>query len=70
MNLVDLVLLACTLADPTACQEFHMLFQSSGSLQSCMMQAPPYLAQWSEAHPGYRIARWHCSWPEQKDEKT
>ncbi|MEA2740937.1 MAG: hypothetical protein QOH05_4244, partial [Acetobacteraceae bacterium] len=41
MNLVDLILLACALANPNACREYHVLFQSSGSLQSCMLQAQP-----------------------------
>ncbi len=46
MNMVDLILLACTLVNPSSCHEYHVLFQTSGSLQSCMMQAQPYLAQW------------------------
>jgi hypothetical protein len=70
MNLVDLVVLACTLASPSVCHEYHNLFQSAGSLRSCMLQAPPFLAQWVDAHPGYRIARWRCAWPDQEGEKT
>jgi hypothetical protein len=70
MNLMDLILLACTLASPGACREYHVLLQSSGSLRSCMMQAPPYLARWAEEHPGLRIARWHCAWPDREEEKS
>ena len=82
MNLVDLILLACTLANPGAnpganpaanpgvnpgsCHEYHVLFETSGSLQSCMMQAQPYLAQWSGEHPAFRIVRWSCAWPDQE----
>jgi len=69
MNLIDLILLACLITNPAACHEVHVLVQSSGSLQSCMNQAPPYLAQWSGSHPGYRIMRWRCAWPDQEDEK-
>jgi hypothetical protein len=69
MNLVDLILLACTLATPVACHEYHVLFQTSGSLQSCMMQAPPYLAQWVGEHPAFQIKRWRCAWPDQEDGK-
>ena len=69
MDIVDLILLACTITDPGACREYHMTLQSSGSLQTCMMDAQPYLAQWAEAHPGYRVARWRCAWPEQEQEK-
>jgi hypothetical protein len=66
MNLVDLILLACTLANPGACHEYHVLFQTSGSLQSCMTQAQPYLAQWAGEHPNFRVARWRCAWPDQE----
>jgi hypothetical protein len=46
-----------------------VLFQTSGSLQSCMMQAQPYLAQWVGEHPAYRVMRWRCAWPDQEDGK-
>ncbi|HQT26409.1 MAG TPA: hypothetical protein PLK99_07405 [Burkholderiales bacterium] len=69
MNLIDLILLACTIAAPSSCHEYHMLLQSSGSLQSCMVQAPPYLARWVGEHPAYVIKRWRCAWPEQEDGK-
>lgn len=70
MDLVDLILLACTLADPSSCREYHLMLQSSGSLEQCAMQAEPYLAQWVEAHPGERVARWRCAWPDEEDRKT
>ena len=34
MQLVDLIVLACTLANAAACHEYHILFQSAGSLRS------------------------------------
>jgi hypothetical protein len=70
MHLVDLVLLACALANPGACREYHLMFQTAGSLRSCMMQAQPYLAQWVDDHPNFRVARWHCAWPDQEGEKS
>lgn len=70
MQLVDLILLACSLVNPAACHEYHVLFQSAGSLQTCTMRAQPYLAQWVGEHPNFRIARWHCAWPDQEDEKS
>ena len=33
------------------------------------MQVQPYLAQWIGEHPNLRVARWHCAWPQQEDEK-
>ena len=67
MNLLDLVVLACSLANPTLCQEKHILFESEGSLNLCLMQAQPYLAQWAGEHPNLRIAGYHCAYP--RDEK-
>ena len=69
MQLVDLIVLACSLSNPAACREYHVLLQSTASLQACTMRAQPYLVQWSEEHPNLRIARWRCAWPDQEDEK-
>ncbi len=70
MHLVDLIVLACTLVAPGTCREYHLTLQSAGSLRSCMMQAQPYLAQWVGDHPNFRVARWHCAWPEEEENKT
>ena len=70
MNLVDLILMVCSLSDPGSCQEKHLLFESSGSLSACMWQAQPYMAQWVGAHPGVRVASWRCAWPETEDRPT
>jgi hypothetical protein len=74
MQLIDLILLACTLANPVpagepACHEYHILFESAGSLEGCMMRAQPYLAQWVGEHPNFRVARWSCAWPDREDKK-
>jgi hypothetical protein len=66
MDLVDLILLACSLADPTACREHHLLLESAGSLQSCVMRAPPTLAQWAGEHPDLRVVSWRCEWPDRE----
>jgi hypothetical protein len=69
MNLMDLIVLACTLTNPVGCHEYHLLFQSSGSLRACTMQAQPYLAQWIGEHPNLRVERYQCAWPEHEGEK-
>ena len=69
MQWVDLIVLACSLADPSVCKEYHLAFQSAGSLRSCMMQAQPYLAQWVGDHPNERVARWRCAWPDAEGDK-
>lgn len=63
MNLVELIVIICSLANPTACSEKHFLFESHGSLRSCMMEAPPYLAQMMRQYPNQRVSRWRCAWP-------
>ena len=70
MNLIDLIIFACSISNPTACQEQHVLFESAGSLRTCMVQAPPYLAAWAGEHPGVRIARWRCDWPDSERKGT
>jgi hypothetical protein len=70
MNMVDLIVLLCSLANPTVCQERHMLFESHGSLETCMREAQPYLAQWISEHPDLRVARYRCDWPDREREGT
>jgi hypothetical protein len=70
MQLVDLIVLTCSLASPGACHEYHLLFQTAGSLRSCTNEAQPYLAQWIAEHPNVHVVRWHCAWPDQEDGKS
>lgn len=71
MNLVDLIVLVCSLSHPqAACQEKHLLFEFHGSLAACMWQAQPYLARWVGEHPDARIARFRCALPETEDRPT
>lgn len=67
MNMVDLIVIVCSLAAPSVCQERHMLFESHGSLYTCMWEAQPFLAQWIGDHPDLRIAGFRCDWPERED---
>ena len=71
MNMVDLIVLVCSLINPNAaCQERHLLFESSGSLTACIWQAQPYLAQWVGEHPNTRIASYRCAWPETENQPS
>jgi hypothetical protein len=29
----------------------------------CVIQAPPYIAEWSDQHPAKRVTRWRCAYP-------
>jgi hypothetical protein len=70
MNLIDLVVLVCSLANPTSCGERHLILDAQGSAAQCSMQAQPYLAQWIGEHPGLRIARWRCMWPQLEQKQS
>lgn len=68
--MVVLILTVCALAAPSQCDERRMSFVSQGSLMQCMMSAPPYVAAWSEEHPGERVASWRCAYPGAEGDKT
>ena len=63
--MIVLILTVCTLAEPERCSETRLQFVSEETPAECAMQAPPYIAAWSEEHPGSRVARWRCALPGQ-----
>lgn len=65
MNIVELIVMVCSLLNPNACSEKRFAFESAGSLEACQRQAQPYLAQWAEEHPNDRVASYRCAWPDQ-----
>ena len=69
MNMVDLIVMVCALAGGT-CQEKHMLFESHGSLEQCMVEAQPYLAQWIGDHPDVEVKTWRCAWPDGQTDRS
>jgi hypothetical protein len=70
MNLIELILTVCSLAQPTSCQDQHLQFLDQGSLMQCMFQAPTYIAQWTGEHPGRQVVKWRCSYPYADGEPT
>jgi hypothetical protein len=67
MNPIDLIVTVCAVLSPTTCEETHLVFSSSVSLQQCVMAAPPYIAQWVGEHPKWNAVRWRCEYPHTKD---
>jgi hypothetical protein len=70
MSFVDVVLAVCLFAQPSVCHEERLSFESHGSLQRCMFEAMPYIAQWSGAHPNWRVVRWRCEWGDAGESDT
>ena len=66
MNIVELVMMVCSLSNPNARTDKRPDTELKSSLKSCMMPAQPYLAQWANEHPNDRIAAYHCAWPDQE----
>ena len=44
MNPIDLIVTVCAVLSPATCEETHLVFSGGGSLQQCVMAAPPYCA--------------------------
>jgi hypothetical protein len=67
MNPIDLIITVCAVLSPTTCEETHLVFSSSVSLQQCAMAAPPYIAQWIGEHPKWTAVKWRCEYPHSND---
>ncbi|HEY8161352.1 MAG: hypothetical protein ACR650_04665 [Methylocystis sp.] len=64
MAFIELILTVCALSQPSACDERKLMLESAtGSTSNCMMQAMPYIAQWSGEHPNMQVTRWRCVRP-------
>jgi hypothetical protein len=64
MNMVDLVMRVCLLANPSDCQDEYLYFESRGSLTQCMFLAPAEIAKWTDQHAGRKVVRWRCAFPD------
>jgi hypothetical protein len=67
MNPIDLIVTVCAVLSPATCQETHLVFSGSASLQQCVMGAQPYIAQWVGEHPKWNAVRWRCEYPHSHD---
>jgi hypothetical protein len=61
--MIELILTVCAVTAPGQCDEQRLQFAAEESLMQCMMQAPPYIAQWTDQHPATRVTRWRCAFP-------
>jgi hypothetical protein len=61
--LIELIVLACLLANPKHCEEFHMPFLQP-TVANCMAKPPTIeVVRWASAHPLWTIKRWTCGPP-------
>jgi methionine aminopeptidase len=60
MGLIELVVTVCVLALPSHCEDQHFPFSANMSLNQCVMNAQPSIAQWINEHPKWLAVRWRC----------
>jgi hypothetical protein len=58
--MMTIILSACLIADPGQCKDFRFPIEGEHDAMRCAMHAPPYFAQWMEAHPKWQVVRWKC----------
>jgi hypothetical protein len=64
LEVVELVVLACLMAEPQHCEEFHMPFLRPMVVFECMSKPPTLrIVQWANEHPLWTIKRWTCGSP-------
>jgi hypothetical protein len=68
--MVALIVTVCAFLNGADCHDETFYFESHGTLNDCMYEAPLYLAQWGSTHPKWQIRRWTCDWPERNRQKT
>lgn len=62
--MVELVVLACLMAEPQRCEEFHMPFLRTLEVADCLTKQPTLeIVQWASEHPGWKIRKWTCGPP-------
>ena len=69
MGLIELIVTVCALSLPSQCEDQHLSFPANMSLNQCVMNAQPYIAQWINEHPKWVTVRWRCDYGGSK-EKT
>ncbi len=58
--MIELVLVYCLRADPSACVEKRPMPEYPLSVMGCMVGAQPTALEWLRGHPEYVLASWRC----------
>lgn len=59
--MIEIAAAVCMLASPERCKDVTLSFEAeSVSAYACMSYGQMELAQWSNDHPAWRIARYTC----------
>ncbi len=58
--MLTIIISACLITDPSSCKDYRMPVEGDMDTVQCSMLAPPFLANWQQAHPQMAIKRWKC----------
>jgi hypothetical protein len=61
--MVELVLMACLIREPSHCEAFRLPFAADMQTPQCVRQSLIQVAQWSGDHPGWMVKKVTCEMP-------
>ena len=61
--MVQLIVLACLVANPARCDEVRLPAAAELSMMQCVWQSQMLAADWQNTHPGWVIRRLSCGLP-------
>ena len=59
-SMLEIVFIACLASAPAECYEERLTYFENLNPIACTIRAQGELAQWTNEHPNWRIARWGC----------
>ena len=58
---IELVVVACLIADPSVCREERRTFLNESGVRGCVERgAQPFLADWRRLRPGWAVQDCRC----------
>lgn len=68
---MTLIFLVCLISSPDSCREERLSFAFEAvSDFGCMVGAQSKMAEWTNTHPGWRVASWKCVPPGLREDRT
>lgn len=59
--MIELLIAACLSTATQECRNFSLLYDPADlSVVACAIHGQREIAEWSETHPNWRVARWTC----------
>jgi hypothetical protein len=61
---VELVVVACLMAEPKRCEAFHLPFLRALVVAECVAKQPVIeVVRWAREHPDWTVRKWTCGPP-------